>query len=234
MKRQIAAWEQEYLGAGKMRIESSYTNQAEPSVFWFQQQLLRRGMAKGKILDLGCGRGRNALVFLNRGWQVTAVDAAWPALREFKRLAGLRAGAKALKLQRLDFQQPLPFGREAFDAAMEITAADNLTNLRGRRRFWREVCRVLKPGGWFFSYHFTRQDGYYGPLLKQSRARSRGLLFDRRGHMHFRFYGPREIVAATQNRLQPAARRHYQYPGPMFGQVYLRDLHAVIFRKKAE
>jgi SAM-dependent methyltransferase len=229
MTRQSAAWRREYRAAGTDRIESSFTLRPEPSVVWFQRQMRQQGLRQGKILDLGCGRGRNSLPFLQAGWRVEGLDAAPEALRDFRRLVGAQGGN--LGLQTRDFQHPLPFPNRHFDAVMEVTAADNLANLRVRARFWQEACRVLKPGGWLFSYHFTPRDGYYGPLLSRSRARSRGLLFDARGRMVFRFYAPGEILKAAPD-LSLAAEKPYRYPGPMFGRTYVRDLKAVIFRKK--
>ncbi|NTV51566.1 MAG: class I SAM-dependent methyltransferase [Candidatus Firestonebacteria bacterium] len=232
MSRQITAWRQEYLTGGKTRIESSYTLRPEPSVLWFHRQLRQQGLRLGKLLDLGCGRGRNSLVFLKHGWRVEGLDAAGEALRDFKHLAGpLSAG---LGLQQRDFKQPLPFPDRHFDAVMEITAADNIADLRKREKFWREICRVLKPGAYFFSYHFTPKDGYYGPLLKKSPDNSRGLLFDPRGHMTFRFYDVEEIIRAMRGQCTLCARQSYRYPGPMFGSIYQRDLIAALFKKTGD
>jgi len=222
---QKQAWENEY---HQQRIESSYSLQPERCVPWFLTFLARAGLRNGRLLDLGCGRGRNSLPFLQAGWSVTGLDFVAAALRDFRRAAG---GFRKPRLVQGDLARPLPFREGAFDAALEITAADNLTAVRIRGRFWREVARVLKPGGWFLSYHFTPADGYYGPLLQKSPARERGLLYDRRAGLRFRFYRAEEIAAASRGRLILHAARHYRYPGPMFGRVWQRDLTAAIFQR---
>jgi SAM-dependent methyltransferase len=226
MTRQRSAWENEYRGEGTERIESSYTFRPEPSVLWYRGLLARRGARPGRILDVGCGRGRNALPFLQSGWSVTGLDVAPTALKDFRRQA---AGyGRRLRLMQGDIGRPLPFADGFFDALLEITAADNLIAKRLRDRFWREAARVLKPGGRLLSYHFTPDDGYYGPLLLRSRRRRQSRLYDRRAGMHFRFYGPREIVTATRGMLAVEHVRHYHYAGPMFGKIYKRDLNAVV------
>jgi SAM-dependent methyltransferase len=230
MTRQQTAWLREYRKSGRERIESSYSLRPEPSVLWFRAYLKKHGLESARLLDLGCGRGRNAMPFLQSGWKVCGLDQVAGALRDFRRVA--HGYARALRLVRQDMSRPLPWPDGYFDAVLEITAADNLAAARVRKRFWRETLRVLKPGGRLLSYHFTPADGYYGPLLRTSAWRRRGRLFDRRAGMYFRFYNFREIVSVSRGRLAVERRRHYHYPGPMFGKRYQRDLQAVIFRKQ--
>lgn len=229
MDRQASAWEKEYLRKGTERIESSYTDRPERCVRWFQSGLLRSGKRDGRLLDVGCGRGRNSLPFIQNGWSVTGLDIALPALREFRRRAQGLPGR--LRILPGDMRRPLPFADAVFDVVLEMTAADNLTGARARKRFWKETARVLKPGGWMLSYYFNPRDGYYGPLLRRSARRTEGVLFDRRAHMRFRFYRAGDIVAASRGRLRMIRSKRYRYPGPMFGRTYMRDLTAAVFRR---
>jgi SAM-dependent methyltransferase len=48
-------------------------------------------LAPGKVLDLACGAGRNALWLAEKGWQVTAVDGAPAAIEILKRKAASRS-----------------------------------------------------------------------------------------------------------------------------------------------
>ncbi len=226
--RQVRAWEAEYRRPGKAGIESSYTLRAERCVLRFLSRLRRQGVHRGKLLDLGCGRGRNSLPFLRAGWVVCGLDAAAPALRDFRRLA--RAG-KRLRLLRGDLGAPLPYPDAVFDAVLEITAADNLGAGRGFHRLWRETARVLKPGGWLLSYHFTPADGYYGPRLRASAQRRQGRLYDRQAGMHFRFYTAGDIAAAAGGRLALRGSRAYRYRAPMFGRRLRRSLRAAVFQR---
>jgi SAM-dependent methyltransferase len=229
--RQIAAWRREYQRPGRRRIESSYSLRPERCVARFRRFLARQGLRGGTLLDLGCGRGRNSLPWLRTGWQVTGLDSAPEALAEFRDLAA--PWRERLRLRRGSFAQPLTFARDGvFDAVMEITAADNLRNHRQQQRLWRECARVLKPGGWLLSYHFTRQDGYYGPLLRRSALRRLGVLYDRQAGMWFRFYAAADILAGAGGKLEQAARWPYRYSGPMFGRRLVRDLAAAIFRRR--
>jgi len=105
----------------------------------------REGMHK--VLDLGCGQGRDTFLFARSDLQVTALDyseTAVSALREKAAAAGLSASIDA---QAYDVRQPLPFQEASFDACyshmllcMELSTAE-IAFILG------EIHRVLRPGG---------------------------------------------------------------------------------------
>lgn len=99
------------------------------------------------ILDLGCGQGRDALFFAQRGLRVVAVDYSNVALDELRAKAETLGLATAVETIRHDVRMPLPFADETLDASyahmlycMALTQSQ-LVSLS------REVRRVLKPGG---------------------------------------------------------------------------------------
>jgi SAM-dependent methyltransferase len=89
-----------------------------------------------RILDAGCGSGRNMADLARRG-KVCGVELASSSL-EVARARGVgevRAGS---------LEQPLPFADGAFDLAV---ALDVLEHLADDRPAWRELARVVTPGG---------------------------------------------------------------------------------------
>mgnify|MGYP003385732285 CR=1 FL=1 len=56
---------------------------------------------KGKILDLGCGSGRDAKHFIDLGYEVDAIDAS----KEMVRLASIKSG---LEVRHMTFEQFMP------------------------------------------------------------------------------------------------------------------------------
>jgi len=91
----------------------------------------------GEILDLGCGSGRDSLEFIERGFDVTAVDGS----SELCSLASIHIGQDVLHMQfdKLDFQ-------EVFDgiwacASLLHTSPEELEVVLGK------VIDGLKPGG---------------------------------------------------------------------------------------
>ncbi|MGI9097498.1 MAG: class I SAM-dependent methyltransferase [Solirubrobacteraceae bacterium] len=89
-----------------------------------------------RILDAGCGSGRNMVDLARRG-TVAGVELASSSL-DVARARGVgevRPGSLA---------EPLPFAAAAFDLAV---ALDVLEHLRDDGPAWRELARVVAPGG---------------------------------------------------------------------------------------
>jgi SAM-dependent methyltransferase len=107
---------------------------------------LLKPQAGERILDAGCGTGRNLQALLDTGAIPTGIDFS----------AGMLAVAQRrypqVELRQTDLQQPFPFANAGFDAALCALIGEHLNDLSVS---CREIFRVLKPGGRFvFSvYH---------------------------------------------------------------------------------
>ena len=109
----------------------------EASIF---MKLLTPGQ---KILDVGCGFGRNLKAFLEYGLEVYGFDAS----KELLKIA--KAQAPRAKLQLLDLREKLPYESNFFDA---IWARNSLHHLEYKdlNQSLSELRRVLKPNGVIF------------------------------------------------------------------------------------
>jgi 2-polyprenyl-3-methyl-5-hydroxy-6-metoxy-1,4-benzoquinol methylase len=118
----------------------------------------------GRILDVGCGVGRHAVEFAQRGYKVTGVDFSPEMLAEARKLA-TRAGVEVEWVE----QDATTFkSDEMFDAA--ICLCEGAFNLIGPEEepvahdmgILRSVSAVLKPGAHFVlntlnAFAFIRQ-----------------------------------------------------------------------------
>jgi len=112
-------------------------------------------MGSGRVLDLGCGAGRNAVPIAQLGWDVVGADLSWPMLQA----AALRAQQEQvsdrihLTLSRMD---RIP----ARDAAFDFVIAHGIWNLARSaaefRHAVREAARVAKQGAALFVFTFSR------------------------------------------------------------------------------
>ena len=96
-----------------------------------------RGLA---VLDLGCGTGRHTVWLVASGAEVTAVDFSEGMLAEARR----KPGAKAIRFVVHDLHEGLPFAAGTFDRVVSGLVVEHLRDLDG---FFREMRRVLRPGG---------------------------------------------------------------------------------------
>lgn len=98
------------------------------------------------ILDLGCGLGRHALFFTEKGFKVTAVDLSKDAVAAVK---------EAMKERGMDFcckvadMMKLPFANDAFDRVFSYHVISH-QDTPGVQKVIDEITRVLKPGGKVF------------------------------------------------------------------------------------
>jgi SAM-dependent methyltransferase len=120
-------------------------------IYLFDQLLRGRFDARRRVLDAGCGAGRNLPYFLARGFDVHAIDADSEAVAATRALVA--ALAPSLPADRVvqGSLELLPWA----DAAMEAVVCSAVLHFaRDRDHFdgmLGEMWRVLAPGGLFFA-----------------------------------------------------------------------------------
>jgi len=108
-----------------------------------------------RLLDIGCGAGRNAVPLARQGWSVTGVDLSWPMLRAAAGRAQGELTARPLHLVLAPMEQ-LPIQSRSVD----FIVAHGIWNLARTtaqfRSAVREAARVAKPGALLFVFTFSR------------------------------------------------------------------------------
>ena len=114
-------------------------------------QLLRGRIAPGmRVLDAGCGGGRNLVYLLRNGYDVSGNDADAGAIEDVRRLAERLAPGREH-----DFRVE-PIERTSFaDVSFDVVIASAVLHFaRDEKHFetmLRQMWRVLRPGGIFFA-----------------------------------------------------------------------------------
>lgn len=119
------------------RDEEHFPSTIDPRIFHVQLILDFFGdLAGGKVLDVGCGKGRFARILQERhpGAEVWGLDISPEMLRYVPAPIHTRAGTMT----------ELPFADGEFDAAY---ATESLEHAVEVDRAVAEMCRVVKPGG---------------------------------------------------------------------------------------
>lgn len=93
-----------------------------------------------RVLDLGCGGGRNLAFLRERGHAAVGLDAS-PRLLALSAAKGLRGHVVRGDLV------ALPFRAAAFDGVLCVAVIHHLPSEEERLRSLREAVRVLRPGG---------------------------------------------------------------------------------------
>lgn len=120
-----------------------------------------------RILDLGCGSGRDSKLFLEKGYQVVAVDGS----EEFCKIASDLIGQEVLNqtFENIDFKQE-------FDG---IWACASILHVPSERlpAVIGNISRALKKGGYFYAsfkygnFEGERNGRYFTDLTEESFGR---------------------------------------------------------------
>jgi ubiquinone/menaquinone biosynthesis C-methylase UbiE len=98
----------------------------------------------GRILDIGCGNGRNSLPFAKKGFKCYGIDFSKAMIKE----AGKFAKRNGMKINlKVADQGKLPFKDGTFDYCISNAALHHIETEIVRLRALKEIKRVLKPEG---------------------------------------------------------------------------------------
>jgi ubiquinone/menaquinone biosynthesis C-methylase UbiE len=118
-----------------------------------------------RVLDVGCGTGRNANALAEYGARVAGMDIAPTAIRlaqERARALGVTADYRVG-----DMGEAYPFEDASFDVVLDVTSSNSL-NERERAVYLNEVFRVLAPGGQLFVRALCKEgDKHAKNLMRQ-------------------------------------------------------------------
>jgi tellurite methyltransferase len=120
-------------------------------IYLFDQLLRGRLVPGQRLLDAGCGKGRNLVYFLRNGFDVHAVDGREANVEAVR--ARMRELAPALPLDRARVAtvEALPYDDDAFDAVISNAVLHFARDEAHFDTMVAEMVRVLAPGGLLFA-----------------------------------------------------------------------------------
>jgi tellurite methyltransferase len=120
-------------------------------IYLFDLVLKGRITSDMKLLDAGCGGGRNLTYFFRTGFDVSGVDQSAAAIAEIQTLAeGLAPNLPASNF-RVEAVERMSFADASFDVVLSSAVLHFARDEDHWREMVREMWRVLKPGGILFA-----------------------------------------------------------------------------------
>ncbi len=120
-------------------------------IYLFDQILKGRFVPGMKILDAGCGGGRNLVYFLRAGYEVFGVDSRADAIAYVRQLAQQLAPQLSPENFQLAAVEDDVFENETFDAVLSSAVLHFAKDEAQFRQMLDAMWRQLKPGGLFFA-----------------------------------------------------------------------------------
>lgn len=167
MRKQQEIWEAEH---ARLETLPSYVS-SEPSsgVLHFKGWLEREKLLPPrKLVDIGCGKGRNAVYLAKAGYEVFGMDYVQQALDEAEKLGEENNVSSLLHFHRAEIDSPWPFEDEFFDLALDCFSSIDIETTKGREVCRDEMLRTLKPGGHAFVAVVSVEDEIERELLENS------------------------------------------------------------------
>jgi tellurite methyltransferase len=120
-------------------------------IYLFDQLLKGRYDECKKILDVGCGTGRNLHYFLQNGFEVYGIDRDADAVKSVKELCCQLASFSSPQNFTVAAAEDMPFERESFDLVICSAVLHFAENKLHFDNMMRSIWRILKPGGFLFA-----------------------------------------------------------------------------------
>ena len=122
----------------------------EIDIYLFDQLLRKRITPGMRILDAGCGFGRNLVYLLREGFEVFGVDSDPRAVNATRRLAASIAPTLPADNFRLETVEAMSFPDAFADVVISSAVLHFATGDANFRAMLEGTWRVLKPGGLLF------------------------------------------------------------------------------------
>ena len=120
-------------------------------IYLFDLVLKGRITPEMKLLDAGCGGGRNLTYFFRTGFDVSGVDQSAAAIAEIQSLAASLAPNLPAGNFRPEAVEKMSFDDATFDVVLSSAVLHFARDEDHWHEMVREMWRVLKPGGIFFA-----------------------------------------------------------------------------------
>lgn len=120
-------------------------------IYLFDQLLKGRLVPGMRVLDAGCGSGRNLIYFLRNGYEVFGVDQSEESILEVRKLASVLAPHLGVDNFRVEPVERMSFASDTFDVVLSSAVLHFARNEERWQAMMNEMWRVLRPGGIFFA-----------------------------------------------------------------------------------
>lgn len=164
MRKQKEIWQKEHTKVNS--IPSMASSEPSSGVASFVEFLKEKGIRSGKVLDIGCGQGRNSVYLSENGFDVWGIDYIKEALELTKGLADRKS--VTLNLVEGEIDKPWPFEDNFFDIEVDSFSSIDIESKEGRETYRDELLRTLKPGGHALVTVVSADDELESQMIKNS------------------------------------------------------------------
>lgn len=221
-------WNKEY--KHQRGIPSSFRTKPSSSVLYFYKFWQKNNKPdKGRILDVGCGKGRNSFFFARKNFRVDSME----LLPELVSSVNKTAKVDNLKVKAIchNATEKLPYRNSLFDIVIDVYVYRYHIQAKKRTNFRKELYRILKDEGLYLLSLLDENDGYYGPLLKNSPKSKDKIVVDPYTKIPSFLSSKEDIQKEFFPNFKIVDFMHKKEKSQMHGKTYSRSTLFFIFKK---
>lgn len=122
------------------KIAQHFSDTHYETTFWAKEFIVfKQLLTSGKIIDIGCGAGRDAVLFVESGFDYTGIDASSGMLSQARKRVK-RGKFLLMDLYKLNFPKEVFDGFWAAASLLHVPKANIASVLQG-------IAQIIKPGG---------------------------------------------------------------------------------------
>ena len=164
MQKEI--WQKEYKSL--KNVPSSRRMRPSKVAVWLIKEFVsKKKIIPGKALDIGSGKGRNAIYLAKNGYEVVGIEIVEEAITFAKKEAKKKKVEGKVKFIKQNVGKKLVFKDKSFDLILDIWTM-HLLNSKEREIYIKEIIRLLKPNGFFLFATMAADSKGAKELLKSS------------------------------------------------------------------
>jgi ubiquinone/menaquinone biosynthesis C-methylase UbiE len=147
MMTQKQIWVEEHL-SGRQLPSMSNEDPSEMVVRFVKFLKNKKLPLRGQAIDIGAGKGRNAVYLASLGFNVHCVDYVQAVLSTIDNRAKKKGIRHRLQLWCARIDEEWNFASNFFDIAIDCYSSIDIETINGRKKYLSELYRTLKPGGY--------------------------------------------------------------------------------------
>lgn len=225
--RQHTLWEREYQEA---KLPSSHRDSISHSIKYLVGFLQEQDVCleHGRVLDVGCGNGRNLTWFAEHGMDAHGVDIAENALKMARSRASNQGLEENVSLYQQSMTDTYPFEDEFFDIVLCTTSLENLFTDEVVQVFREEVERVMSSKGYLLLYYLTPEDEHCQAFAEDNADR---VMEMPETGIKQRMYTEGEVQDFLGEEFALLDSQDFDFEDKIAGKTYKRHLKANIWQK---
>lgn len=166
MRRQQKIWEIEH--KKPKTLPSMASDEPSSSVVFFVNYLKSlNNKSFLKVVDIGCGKGRNTIFLAQQNYEVYGMDYIKTAIDHTRKIAYKLNIEHLIKLFLTPIDKPWPFQDNFFDVAVDCFSSIDVETYKRRVTYKKEMYRTLKPDGYALVCVVSTDDELEKEMIKK-------------------------------------------------------------------